>query len=107
MLFVDTIKNYINLIIGAVVLGVLAYLKYLKATNTEQKENIERLKKEIKVRGAVAKDELKRAIFEEKQKERKKQLDATEITLDEIEREAKEHDENEHCSNDCFVNVRV
>ena len=103
----STIKAYINLIIGAIVLGFLAYLKYLKSSNDEQKENIERLKKEIEVRGAVAKDEVKKQVFEAKQKERVKKLAETEITLDAIEQEIKQNTNDEAQSDDDFVTMRV
>ena len=103
-----TIKLYLSMFAGAVVLGFLAYMKYLRATNEEQKENIERLHKEIKVRKEVSKDEIKKAIFDTKQKVRAKQIKQSEITLDEIEKEIYEKDNNEHSSNDDgFVTSRV
>lgn len=105
---ISTIKTYANLIIGAIVLGFLAYLKYLKASNDEQKENIERLKKEIEVRNAVSKNEVKKQVFEAKQKERAKELKKTEIKLDDIEKEVARNVENgEHSSNDNFIVGRV
>ena len=106
---ISQIKAYISLFFGAIVLGVLAYIKYLRSSNEEQKENIERLKKEIEVRKVVAKDEVKKKVFEAKQKERAKALKESEITLDKIEQEIK----NEKVSNDNddsddeFVAVRV
>ena len=105
-----TMKIYISMFIGAVVLGFLAYMKYLKSTNEEQKENIERLNKEIKVRKEVAKDEVKKQVFEAKQKVRAKQIKKSEITLDEIEKEVRQNEESysEHSSNDDgFVTSRV
>ena len=103
-----TIKLYLSMFAGAVVLGFLAYMKYLKASNEEQKENIERLHKEIKVRKEVSKDEIKKAIFDTKQKVRAKQIKQSEITLDEIEKEIYEKDNNEHSSNDDgYITSRV
>ena len=103
-----TIKLYLSMFAGAVVLGFLAYMKYLRATNEEQKENIERLNKEIKVRKEVSKDEIKKAIFDTKQKVRAKQIKQSEITLDEIEKEIYEKDNNEHSSNDDgYITSRV
>ena len=103
-----SIKLYLSMFAGAVVLGFLAYMKYLRATNEEQKENIDRLHKEIKVRKEVSKDEIKKAIFDTKQKVRAKQIKQSEITLDEIEKEIYEKDNNEHSSNDDgFVTSRV
>jgi len=102
----STIKLYASMFIGAIVLGFLAYVKYLKASNEEQKENIIRLKKEIKVRKEVSKDEVKKAVFDTKQKTRAEALKKTEITLDEIEKEIKENEENpnsEFASNDNFI----
>lgn len=104
------IKLYLSMIGGAIVLGFLAYMKYLKSTNEEQKENIDRLKKEIKVRKEVAKDEVKRQVFEAKQKVRAEEIKKTEITLDEIEKEIKQNEKtiNEHSSDDDgFVVGRV
>ncbi len=96
------IKLYLSLIGGAIALGFLAYMKYLKSTNEEQKENIDRLKKEIKVRKEVAKDEVKREVFEAKQKVRAAELKRSEITLDEIEKELKQNEKaiNENSSDD-------
>ena len=103
-----SIKLYLSMLAGAVVLGFLAYMKYLRATNEEQKENIERLHKEIKVRKEVSKDEIKKAIFDTKQKVRAKQIKQSEITLDEIEKEIYEKDNNEHSSNDDgYITSRV
>ena len=103
-----SIKLYLSMFAGAVVLGFLAYMKYLRATNEEQKENIERLNKEIKVRKEVSKDEIKKAIFDTKQKVRAKQIKQSEITLDEIEKEIYEKDNNEHSSNDDgYITSRV
>jgi len=103
-----SIKLYLSMFAGAVVLGFLAYMKYLRATNEEQKENIERLHKEIKVRKEVSKDEIKKAIFDTKQKVRAKQIKQSEITLDEIEKEIYEKDNNEHSSNDDgYITSRV
>ena len=103
-----SIKLYLSMFAGAVVLGFLAYMKYLKASNEEQKENIERLNKEIKVRKEVSKDEIKKAIFDTKQKVRAKQIKQSEITLDEIEKEIYEKDNNEHSSNDDgYITSRV
>lgn len=87
-----TFKAYITMFIGAIVLGFLAYMKYLKASNEEQKENIERLTKEIVVRKEVAKDEVKKAVFDAKQKTKAKALSQYEITMDEIEKEIKENE---------------
>ncbi len=106
----STVKLYISMFIGAVTLGVLAYVKYLKSTNKEQKENIERLNKEIAVRKEIAKDEKKRVVFEAKQKVRAEALKESEITLDEIEKEIKQNEKanDEHSSNDDgFVTARV
>jgi len=103
-----SIKLYLSMFAGAVVLGFLAYMKYLKASNEEQKENIERLNKEIKVRKEVSKDEVKKAIFDTKQKVRAKQIKQSEITLDEIEKEIYEKDNSEHSSNDDgYITSRV
>lgn len=97
-----SIKLYLSMFAGAIVLGFLAYMKYLKESNIEQKENIERLKKEIKVRKEVAKDEVKKQVFDAKQKVRTEELKKTEITLDEIEKEIQKNEEsyNQHSSND-------
>ena len=105
-----SIKLYLSMFAGAVVLGFLAYMKYLKASNEEQKENIERLNKEIKVRKEVSKDEIKKAIFDTKQKVRAKQIKQSEITLDEIEKEVRQNEESysEHSSNDDgYITSRV
>jgi len=104
-----TIKLYISMFIGAVALGFLAYVKYLRSSNEEQKENIGRLKREIKVRKEVAKDEVKKQVFDAKQKVRAKVIKENEITLDEIEEEAKNGKDidTEHSANDDFVSVRV
>jgi Mg2+ and Co2+ transporter CorA len=104
------VKAYISIFLGAIVLGFLAYIKYLKSTNKEQKENIDRLKKEIVVRREVSKDEIKKQVFEAKQRARAEELKKTEITLDEIEKEIKqnEKDNDEHSSNDDgFILSRV
>jgi len=103
------IKLYLSMFVGAIVLGFLAYMKYLKSTNEEQKENIDRLKKEIKVRKEVAKDEVKKQVFEAKQKERVKELKKSEITLDEIEKELKQNEKaiDENNSDDGFIVGRV
>lgn len=105
------IKLYLSLIGGAIALGFLAYMKYLKSTNEEQKENIDRLKKEIKVRKEVAKDEVKREVFEAKQKVRAAELKKSEITLDEIEKGLKQNekaiDKNSNDDDDGFVVGRV
>ncbi len=103
----DSIKAYFMLFIGAVVLGFLAYMKYLKSTNEEQKENIDRLNKEIAVRKEISKDEVKKAIFDVKQKERSKELKKVEITLDEIEKEIKKDENSDHSSSDDFITSRV
>ena len=89
-----TIKTYLSLFGGAIVLAFLAYMKYLKSTNEEQKENIKRLKKEIVVRKEVAKDVKKRAVFEAKQKTRYEELIKNEITMDEIEKEIRDNENN-------------
>ena len=103
-----SIKLYLSMLAGAVVLGFLAYMKYLRATNEEQKENIERLNKEIKVRKEVSKDEVKKQVFDAKQKVRAKHIKQSEITLDEIEKEIYEKDNNEHSSNDDgYITSRV
>ncbi len=104
------IKLYLSLIGGAIALGFLAYMKYLKSTNEEQKENIDRLKKEIKVRKEVAKDEVKREVFEAKQKVRAAELKKSEITLDEIEKELKQNEkaiDKNSSDDDGFVVGRV
>lgn len=103
-----SIKLYLSMFAGAVVLGILAYMKYLKSTNEEQKENIERLNKEIKVRKEVAKDEVKKQVFDAKQKVRAEEIKKTEITLDEIEKEINEKaiDSNSNVD-DGFVTARV
>jgi len=105
----STIKLYISMFIGAVILGFLAYVKYLRSSNEEQKENIGRLKREINVRKEVAKDEVKKQVFDAKQKVRAKEIKDNEITLDEIEKEAKNEKDigTEHSANDDFVSVRV
>jgi len=103
----STIKMYASMFIGAIVLGFLAYMKYLKASNEEQKENIGRLKREIKVRKEVAKDEVKRQVFNEKQKVRVEELKKSEITLDAIEKEAKKKKLEPQQSDDDFVTMRV
>lgn len=95
-----SIKLYLSMFAGAVTLGVLAYVKYLKASNEDQKENIDRLIKEIVVRKEVVKDEKKRVAFEAKQKVRAKVLKESEITLDEIEQEIIE---DEKSINDKFA----
>ena len=105
-----SIKLYLSMFAGAVVLGFLAYMKYLKSTNEEQKENIDRLHKEIKVRKEVSKDEKKRVVFEAKQKVRAEVLKVNEITLDGIEKEIKENEKitnDEFASDDEFVKCRV
>jgi len=102
------IKGYSSMFIGAIVLGVLAYIKYLRSSNEEQQENIIRLKKEIIVRKEVQKDEVKRAIFESKQKSRSIILKDFEISLDEIEAEAKEYEENNPDINlDDFKSIKL
>ncbi len=103
----STIKLYIYIFIGAVVMGFLAYMKYLRYTNAEQKESIKRLKNDIEVRKEVSKDEVKKAIFDSKQKTRKEALKKSEITLDQIEKEVRENENNLHSSNDDFVTSRV
>jgi len=103
----DSIKAYFMLFIGAVVLGFLAYMKYLKSTNEEQKENIDRLNKEITVRKEISKDEVKKAIFDVKQRERSKELKKSEITLDEIEKEIEKDENSDHSSSDDFITSRV
>jgi len=103
----DSIKAYFMLFIGAVVLGFLAYMKYLKSTNEEQKENIDRLNKEIFIRREISKDEVKKAIFDVKQKERSKELKKVEITLDEIEKEIEKDENSYHSSSDDFITSRV
>jgi len=103
----STLKMYASMFIGAIVLGFLAYMKYLKASNEEQKENIGRLKREIKVRKEVAKDEVKRQVFNEKQKVRVEELKKSEITLDAIEKEAKQKKLEPQQSDDDFVTMRV
>ena len=95
------------LFIGALVLGFLAYVKYLRSTNEEQRENIDRLHKEISVRKEVSKDEVKKAIFDAKQKTRLEELKKTEITLDEIEKEIKKDENSNHSSSDDFIISRV
>ena len=105
-----SIKLYLSMFAGAVDLWFLAYMKYLKSTNEEQKENIDRLHKEIKVRKEVSKDEIKKAIFDTKQKTRADELKKSEITLDEIEQEIKDNEENpnsEFASDDNFTKCRV
>lgn len=105
-----SIKLYLSMFAGAIVLGFLAYMKYLKSTNEEQKENIERLNKEIKVRKEVAKDEVKKQVFDAKQKVRAEEIKKTEITLDEIEKEIHKNEEsyNQHSSNDDgFITSRM
>ena len=99
--------SYFKMFIGAVVLGFLAYMKYLRATNEEQEENIARLKKEIVVRKEVAKDEVKRAVFDAKQKERYEVLKQNEITLDEIEEEVKSNEDSSNMASDDFFVRRV
>lgn len=89
---IGTIKGYFSIISGAIVLGVLAYIKYLKVSNENQKENIERLKNEIAVTKEVHKDEKKRIVFEAMQKERAIKLKENEITLDKLESEVKKHE---------------
>jgi hypothetical protein len=99
-----------SLLFGAISLGFLAYMKYLKSTNEEQKENIDRLKKEIEIRSVVAKDEQKRKVFEAKQKVRLEELKKSEITLDEIEKEIQQNEKKNHTGNnndDSFVTMRV
>lgn len=103
----SSIKAYFMLFIGAVVLGFLAYMKYLRATNEEQKENIDRLHKEITVRKEVSKDEVKKAIFDAKQKTRVEAFKKSEITLDQIEKEVRENENNLHSSNVDFATSRV
>lgn len=103
-----SIKLYLSMFAGAVVLGVLAYMKYLKSTNEEQKENIERLNKEIAVRKEVSKDEVKKQIFDAKQKVRAEQIKQSEITLDEIEKAVNEKvDINNSNVDDGFITARV
>lgn len=105
-----SIKMYLSMFTGAIILGFLAYMKYLKSTNEEQKENIERLNKEIAVRKEIVKDEKKRVVFEVKQKVRAEALKESEITLDEIEKEIKQNEKvnDEHSSNDDgFITSRV
>lgn len=103
-----SIKLYLSMFAGAVVLGFLAYMKYLKSTNEEQKENIERLNKEIKVRKEVAKDEVKKQVFDAKQKVRAEEIKKTEITLDEIEKEVNEKVINDNSNvDDGFSTSRV
>ena len=99
----STIKGYLSIIGGAIVLGVLAYMKYLKASNDNQKENIERLKNEIAVTKEVHKDEKKRVIFEAMQKERAIKLKENEITLDRLESEVKKHEIDINDNDDFFV----
>ena len=103
----DTAKAYLMIFIGAIALGFLAYVKYLRYTNEEQKENIGRLNKEIEVQKEVSKDEVKKAIFDAKQKTRKEALKKSEITLDQIEKEVRENENDLHSSNDDFVTSRV
>lgn len=104
----STIKGYLSIFAGAVVLAFLAYMKYLKSTNEEQKENIERLNKEIKLRKEVAKDEVKKQIFDTKQKVRAEEIKKTEITLDEIEKEVNEKVINDNSNvDDGFTTSRL
>jgi len=103
----SSLKAYFMLFIGAVILGFLAYVKYLRSTNEEQKENINRLHKEIAVRKEISKDEIKKAIFDVKQKERSKELKKMEITLDEIEKEIEKDENSDHSSSDDFITSRV
>jgi len=105
--FFSGIKAYFMLFMGAVVLGFLAYMKYLRSTNEEQRENIDRLNKEISVRKEVSKDEVKKAIFDAKQKERAEEFKKSEITLDKIEKEIKKDENSEHSSSDDFIISRV
>ena len=102
----STIKGYLSIIGGAIVLAVLAYIKYLKASSENQKENIERLKNEIAVTKEVHKDEKKRVVFEAMQKERALELKDNEITLDKIESEVKKH-EIDTIVNDDFATSSV
>ena len=108
---ISVLKEYINVLAGAMFLGFLAYMKYLKSTNEEQKENIDRLKKEIAVKKEVSKDEVKKAIFDTKQKTRAEELKKSEITLDEIEEEIRKNekinDNSEHSSSDDFITSSV
>lgn len=101
-----TIKTYLSLFGGAVVLAVLAFLKYQKSTIEEQKANIDRLEKEIVVRREVTKDEKKRAVFEAKQKTRYEEFTNNEITMDEIEKEIKQN-ETSNTDNDSFTSSSV
>ena len=99
----STIKGYLSIIGGAIVLAALAYMKYLKASNESQKENIERLKNEIAVTKEVHKDEKKRVIFEAMQKERAIKLKENEITLDKLESEVKKHEIDITINDDFFI----
>ena len=103
---ISTIKGYLSIFGGAIILGVLAYIKYLKASNENQKENIERLKNEIAVTKEVHKDEKKRIVFEAMQKERSIKLKENEITLDKLESEVKKH-ENDIIIDDGFATSSV
>lgn len=91
---IATIKAYASLIKGALIIGVLAYIKYLRSSNKEQKENISRLKREVETRKEIAKDEVKKAVFDTMQKERAKELRKTEVVLDEIEGRIKEYEDD-------------
>ncbi|MCF6330301.1 MAG: hypothetical protein L3I99_01980 [Sulfurimonas sp.] len=100
------IKSYANIAIGAVVIAFLAYVKYLRYSNAEQKENISRLKKEIVVQKLVSNDEVKREIFKTKQKTIASLLKNNEITIDAIEREIKYNETNNNDSNS-FSSIRM
>jgi len=107
MFVFDAIKGYFYAIVGAAVVAFLAYVKYLRMTSETQKKTIDRLKTEIGVQREVSKDEVKRAIFEAKHRERAEALQASEITLDDIEREAAGNENDTHCSYDCYANIRM
>ena len=97
--------NNIKILFGAIFLGILAYLKYLKSDNEEQKKNIDRLKKEIEVRKEVFKDERAKALFLEIQETKLKNIKETEITLDKIEKEIQ--NEKDTVTDNDFTSVRM
>lgn len=98
----SAIKGYLNIIIGAVVVAFLAYVKYLMYANKDKKQTIADLKQEIKAKQEANKQTIKQEAFKAVQKDRADSIKENEVRLDDIEKKIKPKK-----ADDNFVDVGV